>query len=218
MQNAAEEMETGIRTLAGIVSAHIVLSPDSLDIDEVHVVATQDRSPKQIVRDIESLLLSNHGVRVDHKKISIAQVHGVDTDVEAGVTISAETSTDLKRIRFVSARSNTYGLRWEVSVELERGGIPSAATANGAGSSQNKNRLVAQATAEALNNYLGDKQAVAIDEVLTVKGARYETLVVILTFLTDRGEKVLVGSSLLEDDMPRAVVQATLDAINRAMT
>ncbi len=217
MQNAAEKMENGIRTLAGVVSAHIVLSSDSVSIDEVHVVATQDRSPKQIVRDIESLLLSNHGVRVDHKKISIAQVHGVDADAEAGVDIPDEASIDFKRIRFVSAKSNSYGLRWEVSVELEKGGIPSAATANGAGSSQNKNRLVAQATAEALNNYLGDKQAVAIDEVQTVKGARYKTVVVILTFLTDRGEKVLVGSSLLEDDMPRAVVQATLDAINRSM-
>jgi hypothetical protein len=217
MQNAVEKMETGICTLTGVVSAHVVLNPDGLEIDEIHVVSTKERSPKQIVRDIESILLNNHGVRIDHKKISIAQVQGIEDESPEAI-VPAKLKKGFERIRFVSAKSNTYGLRWEFSVELERGGIPSAATANGAGSRQNKSRLVAQATAEALNNYLGDQQAVAIDDVKTIEGTRHNTLVVILTLLTDRGEKVLVGSSLLEDDQPRAVVQATLDAINRAMT
>jgi len=217
MQNTVENMEIGICTLNGVVSAHVVLGPDGLEIDEVHVVATQDRPPKQIVRDIESLLLNNTGIKIDHKKISIAQVHVTEEDVAPKPDDSAVTDQKFERIKFVSAKSNTYGLRWEVSVELERGGIPSAATTNGAGSRQNKSRLVAQATAEALNNYMGENQAVAIDEVQTIEGIRHKTIVVILTLLTARSEKVLVGSSILEDDQPRAVVHATLDAINRAM-
>lgn len=211
-------MENGICTLNGVVSAHIVLSLDGLEIEEVHVVATQDRPPKQIVRDIESLLLNNTGIKIDHKKISIAQVHIIEEEIGPGPDDSAVKDQKFERIKFVSAKSNTYGLRWEVSVELERGGIPSAATTNGAGSRQNKSRLVAQATAEAFNNFLGENQAVAIDEVQIIEGIRHKTIVVILTLLTDRGEKVLVGSSILEDDQPRAVVHATLDAINRAMT
>ena len=220
MQDTVEEMENGICTLNGVVSAHVVLSLDGLEIDEVHVVATHDRLPKQIVRDIESLLLNSTGIKVDHKKISIAQVHINENKEEPGPAPddSAVKNQKSDRIQFVSAKSNTYGLRWEVSVELERGGIPSAATTNGAGSRQNKSRLVAQATAEAFNNYLGENQAVAIDEVQIIEGTRHKTTVVILTLLTDRGEKVLVGSSILEDDQPRAVVHATLDAINRAMT
>ncbi len=218
MHNAVEKMENGICTLNSVVSAHLVLSPDGLEIEEVHVVATQDRSPKQIVRDIESLLLNSTGIKIDHKKISIAQVHIIEEEIGSKLDDSAEKDQKFERIKFVSAQSNTYGLRWEVSVELERGGIPSAATTNGAGSRQNKSRLVAQATAEALNNYLGENQAVAIDEVQTIEGIRHKTIVVILTLLTARSEKVLVGSSILEDDQPKAVVHATLDAINRAMT
>lgn len=218
MRKAVEEMETDIRTLTGVVSVNVVLSPDGIDIDEIHVVATCERSPKQIVRDVESLLLGNHDVRVDHKKISVAQIRDIDTEKIAKPGIRDDDQELQERIRFVSAKSNTYGLRWEVSVELERAGIPSAATANGAGSRQNRARLVAHATAEALNNYLGDNQAVAIDEVQMIEGAANKTAVVILTLLSDRAEKVLVGCSLMEDDMPRAVVQATLDAINRALT
>lgn len=211
-------MENGICTLNGVVSAHVVLSLDGLEIEEVHVVATQERQPKQIVRDIESLLLNNSGIKIDHKKISIAQVNIIEKEVDPGLDDSAVKDQKFERIKFVSAKSNTYGLRWEVSVELERGGIPSAATTNGAGSRQNKSRLVAQATAEAFNNFLGENQAVSIDEVLIIEGVRHKTIIVILTLLTDRGENVLVGSSILEDDQPRAVVHATLDAINRAMT
>jgi len=220
MQDTVENMENGICTLNGVVSAHVVLSLDGLEIEEVHVVATHDRLPKQIVRDIESLLLNNSGIKVDHKKISIAQVHINENKEEPGPAPdnSVETDQKFERIKFVSAKSNSYGLRWEISVELERGGIPSAATTNGAGSRQNKSRLVAQATAEAFNNFLDENQAVAIDEVQIIDGIRHKTIVVILTLLTARSEKVLVGSSILEDDQPRAVVFATLDAINRAMS
>jgi len=219
MQDVAEKIENDLRTLNSVVSANIVLSPDGLEIDEVHIVATSERQPKQVVRDVETLILSNHDIRVDHKKISIAQIGDIDLESIAVTSVSIEGPDGRQdRIRFVSAISNTYGLRWEINVELERAGIPSTAAANGAGSKQNKVRLVAQATAEALNNYLGDKQAVAIDEIQIVEGAVHKTAVVTLTHLTDRNEKVLVGSCLMEDDMPRAVVHATLDAINRALT
>jgi len=211
-------METDIRTLAGVISVSVILDPEGTEIDEIHIVSTCERSPKQLVRDVETLILGNHGVRIDHKKISIAQVRDVDLDAIVETDESRDERTRPSRIRFVSTKSNSYGLRWEVAVELERGGIPSAATVNGAGSRKNKARLVAQATAEALNNYLGEKQAVAVDEVQINEGIGYRTAVVILTLLGDRAEKVLVGSSIMDEDMPKAVVHATLDAVNRALT
>ena len=243
MRNVAQEIQSEISSLAGVISSHVVMSPDGLDVDEVHVVATYDRQPKQIVRDIESLILNSHNIRIDHKKISIAQLHDtgpfkVDSEREPeveGQLAPAEVKevTDAatvkkvsprpsreeagERIRFVSAKSNTYGMRWEVTVELEKGGIPASAMVNGAGTRQNKARLVAQATAEALNNFLDEQQAVAIEEVHAVQGNRHKAVIVMLSMLTDRTERTLIGSALYEDDLPRAVVQATLDAVNRAM-
>jgi hypothetical protein len=216
MRNVVGEIESDICTLAGVKSAHIVLGPDELEIEEIHVVASHERPPKQVVRDIESLLLNNHNMRVDHKIISIAQLKDpIAADEEAP---RRARSAGMERIRFVSAKSNTYGLRVEVTVELERGGIPSTATANGAGSRQNKARMVAEATAEALNNFLDDDQAVAVEDIIhTDVGTRHKAVVAVLSLLSKRDEKVLVGSSLLQDDLPKAVVQATLDAVNRAI-
>jgi hypothetical protein len=244
MRNVAQEIQSEISSLAGVISSHVVMSPDGLGVDEIHVVATFDRMPKQIVRDIESLILNSHGIRIDHKVISIAQLHDTgpftgDSEEEVDGSEAAETNESEKeevaeepeakpakagkkkgqkeRIRFVSAKSNTYGMRWEVTVELERGGIPSSATVNGAGTRQNKARLVAQATAEALNNFLDEHQAVAIEETHTVDGDRHKAVIVMLSMLSDRNEKLLVGSAWLEDDLPRTVVKATLDAVNRAV-
>jgi hypothetical protein len=64
----AEELLT---TLPGVMSAKIVAS-DSGDVDEIHVLTTAEYTPKQTVRNIESALIAHLGMRVDHRKISVA--------------------------------------------------------------------------------------------------------------------------------------------------
>jgi len=64
----AEEL---IATLPGVLSVRIVPS-DAGAIDEVHVLTTDLVAPKQTVRNIESALIAQLGLRVNHRKISIA--------------------------------------------------------------------------------------------------------------------------------------------------
>jgi hypothetical protein len=64
----AEELLT---TLPGVMSAKIIAS-DSGDVDEIHVLTTAEYTPKQTVRNIESALIAHLGMRVDHRKISVA--------------------------------------------------------------------------------------------------------------------------------------------------
>ena len=64
----AEELLT---TLPGILSAKIVAS-DMGAVDEIHVLTTAEYTPKQTVRNIESALIAHLGMRVDHRKISVA--------------------------------------------------------------------------------------------------------------------------------------------------
>lgn len=64
----AEEL---IATLPGVLSVRIVPS-DAGAIDEVHVLTTDAVAPKQTVRNIESALIAELGLRVNHRKISIA--------------------------------------------------------------------------------------------------------------------------------------------------
>jgi hypothetical protein len=64
----AEEL---IATLPGVLSVRIVPG-DTGAIDEVHVLTTDAVPPKATVRNIESALMAQLGLRVNHRKISIA--------------------------------------------------------------------------------------------------------------------------------------------------
>lgn len=64
----AEEL---IATLAGVLSVRIVPSETGA-VDEIHVLTTDLVQPKNTVRNIESALMAQLGLRVNHRKISIA--------------------------------------------------------------------------------------------------------------------------------------------------
>jgi hypothetical protein len=64
----AEEL---LATLPGVISARIVASVSGA-VEEIHVLTTTDVLPKQTVRNIESALIAHLGMRVSHKKISVA--------------------------------------------------------------------------------------------------------------------------------------------------
>ena len=58
-------------TLPGVVSVRIEASPGG-EVDAIHVLTSVEIGPKQTVRNIESALLAHLGMRVDHRKISVA--------------------------------------------------------------------------------------------------------------------------------------------------
>src|ERR1017187_8006230 len=64
----AEEL---LATLQDVVSARIV-SDATGAIDSIHVLVMGTTSPKQVVRNVESALMAHLGIRVDHRKISVA--------------------------------------------------------------------------------------------------------------------------------------------------
>lgn len=64
----AEEL---LATLPGVISARIVASGNGA-VDEIHILTTDEVSPKQTVRNVESALIAHLGMRVSHKKISVA--------------------------------------------------------------------------------------------------------------------------------------------------
>ena len=65
----AEEL---LATLPGVISARIVASGNGA-VDEIHILTSSEVSPKQTVRNVESALIAHLGMRVSHKKISVAQ-------------------------------------------------------------------------------------------------------------------------------------------------
>jgi hypothetical protein len=74
--------ENLLTSLEGIISARVVTTPLG-EVSEIHVLAQAGLTPKQIVRNVESALLAQLGLKVDHRKISIAQTADV-RPLEAG--------------------------------------------------------------------------------------------------------------------------------------
>ncbi len=83
----AEEL---IATLPGVLSVRIVPN-DSGAIDEIHVLTTDAVPPKATVRNIESALIAQLGLRVNHRKISIATT--LDAPRAADLPRTAEAAT-----------------------------------------------------------------------------------------------------------------------------
>ncbi|HTE46566.1 MAG TPA: hypothetical protein VK636_15040 [Gemmatimonadaceae bacterium] len=64
----AEEL---LATLPGVISARIVAGTNGA-VEEIHLLTTMEVTPKQTVRNVESALIAHLGMRVSHKKISVA--------------------------------------------------------------------------------------------------------------------------------------------------
>src|SRR3954466_13979575 len=64
--------ENLLTSLEGILSARVVTTPLG-EGSEGHVLAQPGLAPKQLVRNIQSALLAQLGLKIDHRKISIAQ-------------------------------------------------------------------------------------------------------------------------------------------------
>src|SRR4026209_28476 len=66
-------IEDLVRKVRGVLAVRVVQN-DQKQIDEIHAVGSPDRSAKQMVRDIESILFVRGGIRIDHRKISLVQI------------------------------------------------------------------------------------------------------------------------------------------------
>lgn len=68
-----EQAEELIRTLPGVVSVRVVDNGEG-SIQEVHILTTSEVPAKQTVRNVESALFAHLGLRIDHRRVSIAAV------------------------------------------------------------------------------------------------------------------------------------------------
>jgi len=195
--------ESIIRRVKDVISARVTTEEDG-EIKEVHVLARAGRHPRQIMKDVESALLSSFGSSVSQKKISVAQIQQ-DLDEELHGA----------RLRLESVSAHTSGTSFEARVRLRYENELVEGTAKGAASPNNKLRLVAEATLAAVAEYFRAEYLFALEDVATLRLGMRDVVVVSLVFISNEGEEPLTGSSLIKNDEREAVSRATLDAVNR---
>ncbi len=225
----ASKAEAAIRRLREIEGVSVHADGDA--IREVHVLTSSERPAKNIVRDVQTVLKTRLGVTIDHRVVSVAQASpgsgaesGAEPDVAAAIAPAAAPVPAREpevvreeRIRFESVNLFVSGPRTQAQVELRWKGLPRIGSASGWSARDEAHRLVAQATATAAQEFLADPMAIGVQGVEFVEMGRHRTVVVMLSLLANRQEKVVTGSCVVEQDTPQAVVLATLAALNRVL-
>jgi hypothetical protein len=198
-------IEETICSLINIKSARVVMERGV--IEEIHVLSDSFRVPKQVVRDIESALMARFGMEIDHKKVSVAQTQ------------------DGKKFRFMESRLKFYdvnvllnGVRSEATVRLKKDDDTYSGTATGPGTGHNQLRLVATATIHAVECSRKIDGMLMLEDINPgVLLCGRQAVVVCVSVITPRGDDYLIGSALVKQDLSKAVVNATLDAVNRRL-
>jgi len=213
----SSQAEAAIRGLRDVEGVSIQMEGD--DVREIHVLTTSERPAKQIVRDIQTLLLTRFNRPIDHRVVSVAFAQ--PTPVEAQTSrdgAAPEPALAVERIRFVSANLYVSGSRIQAQVELQWRGVSRMGSASGWSTREGAHSLVASATLAAVREYLDGDLAFGLRGLDIVRTAGSEVAVVGVELLARRERRCLYGCCTIEHDPPQAIALATLGALNRVTT
>jgi len=216
----AEELVSKIQ---GISSCRIA-TDETGEITEVHVVASPYKTAKLIARDVESCLKAELGIDVDYKKIGVVILdHGGSRPTEAPRPEKEEPVVELplqelpQRFAFQSVNLFLSQEGVKAEVELTRAGAEAFGSSSSTNPAQSPLELVAQATLNALMEFLDQDLRLCLFEVREVPLGTEKAIVVRVGLVRGRDVRSLVGSTIVAGDVNRAVVFATLDAVNRVL-
>lgn len=203
-----DEVEELINHVPGVHSCKVVVN-DWGAVEEIHVVATTERNPKQMSRDIQSSLQARFGMDVDHRKISIAQLVGLDPTLPP---------VRLK-VMHVDVVSEVARGQLKVRITLGQDADPDAryiGEAQGTYGRLQIMRLTAEAALQAVNGLFEEDRPFSFEEALVTRVGGTEVAIVTVGYQVHRAdEEILVGAAVVKHDVSDAVVRATLDAVNR---
>lgn len=202
-----EEIESKLCQIKDVRAARIIKGKDS-SIEEIHVIAVPDRGPKQLVRDIESALMAEYGLPINHKKISIAQI----SDTEIGL---AAAKGEKARPKIASINADLSGVRAKVQIVLELNGNVFEGISQGTASQTGQIRLVAEATLDAVEKIVQGPYSFALEDVVILPLGREKVAVACVAVVSSLGEETFSGSAVVRQNDKDSIVKATLDAINR---
>ena len=232
----AEEL---LRSLQEVVSARIVTDPFG-GIEVIHLLVTgESMMPKQIVRNVESALMAHLGMRVDHRKISVATTvkrpaSPLSTPVVPPSLATAAAIATVAREGELTAtqpaleptvhRRGLYFVDVEIrgsrqrgvacKVTLRRGEEVYVGEAEGYESDKSRVELSARATLAAIQ--LGESELnLSLEGAKVIQAFDRELVLVGVVVRRGRDSTLLTGSCEVRDSVETASSLAVLNATNR---
>jgi hypothetical protein len=206
--------ENLLTSLEGILSARVVTTPLG-EVSEVHVLAQAGLAPKQLVRNIESALLAQLGLKVDHRKISVAQTAEV-RPIEA-LERDAVRDRALQRALLFENLQVSPGQRPHrimIQVTLSYRGQTESAEEEASDTPRSRVEGAARASILVLDRLLTES-SVALEGAKIVEAFDRQFAFVAVQGLGGRETILMTGTSEIKESAERAAVFAVLDATNR---
>ena len=200
---AVLNIESAIGGLDGIEAVRIVPGSQR-PIDELHVIVTPERDPKQTVRDIHSLLRAGFDLEVDRRVISVVQLPS-----DAGKRLH----DGIPRLVLDTVQIEVRGGETSVTVVLADGDDVVRGCAGPIGD-EDPAQATAEATLDALGERLGDTRFRLLGaDTVTIGSERVAVAAVHAS--SGRTGELLTGSAIVRHSEPDAIARAVLDATNR---
>lgn len=216
----AEEL---LATLPGVISARIVAAPSGA-VEEIHLLTTDEVTPKQTVRNVESALLAHLGMRVSHKKISVAtssepgklaqRRSGSSEVIPEEPAPPAQARRKLLFEDIEVRRSRTKGVACRVT--LRRGDDTLVGEAEGHETERSRIELAARAALAAIGQH-SDARVLGLEGAKVIEAFEREFVFVGVTTRQGRETALLTGTAEIKESPETASVLAVLDATNRWM-
>ena len=214
----AEEL---IASLTDVVSARITAT-ETGSVDAIHVLVTGATPAKQVVRNIESALMAQLGLRVDHRKISVAATsqrptpaEGVPVIAEASVTGPAPRSSRTVYFEDVEVRgSRARGVTCKVTLRIgaERFSGESEELVQ---SDKSRVDVAARAALTALALSGPANGVFSLEGAKVINAFEREFVFAAVSARAGREQVLLTGSCEIRDSAETSAVLAVLDATNR---
>jgi hypothetical protein len=236
-----QRAEDLLATLPGVISARIVASSNGA-VDEIHLLTTMEVTPKQTVRNVESALMAHLGMRVSHKKISVAMsdetqrphrppttpnmhlqaIYPTPGAPAAGVQEPTLPERPVvvgsirRRIYFEDVevrRSRTKGIMCRVT--LRKGEESYIGECEGLENERLRIELAARAALTAMKQAEGEERVLALEGCRMVDAFDRQFVFVGITTRYGRETSMMTGSAEVRESAETASVLAVLDATNR---
>ncbi len=205
--------ENLITSLKGVLSARVVAT-NSGAIDEIHVFTNGSVAAKQAVRNVESALFAQLGLKVDHRKISVAQTAEV-----SAIQVLEEEAVKTRALRreVVFQHLDIYTTerrRVKFQLTLQVDGNEVVAEQEAADTPKARVQAAARVAVTALDQLLPEG-TIELEGVKQVEAFGTEFAFVGVHVLVGRKTKLLTGSCEVTDGFEQAAALAALDATNR---
>jgi len=189
-----QEYERMVLRMPGVMSAQVYQEEEQEP--RVHVVAQAIATPRQMVRQVVSLLRNMGWAEVTPEMVSIVQIAPVDDGNQSG-----------NRLKIFGYSLVRAGNALEGKCRLGRGMVVFEGREVGGIATD----VLAEATVAAVNRALGGPLLAFLDaQVIT----QSERLVVVAMIRFGKNE-LMTGSAIVHSVLEETVVRATLDAVNR---